>query len=53
MITNILLEKVFGVIQNRRRTVSNKPLRKLHEKVVTDVVSTQIMFQNLTTNSGV
>ena len=37
---NILLEQVSAVKKNRDSTIDNKPLRKHHEKLFTDVVST-------------
>ena len=39
MMSHLLLDKLFNVTVQRRKTVTNKPLKKLHQKVVTDVVS--------------
>ncbi|KAL5019724.1 hypothetical protein ScPMuIL_002616 [Solemya velum] len=47
MIVNLLLEQHFEVKSKRERTVLNRPLKKLHEKVVTDV-SLDLLLQQLT-----
>lgn len=39
MLSSMLLGQLFDVNVQRRKTIANKPLRKLHEKVVTDTVS--------------
>ena len=39
IMSSVLLEQLLGVTVNRRKTVNNKSLKKLHEKLVTDAVS--------------
>ncbi|XP_052253861.1 uncharacterized protein LOC127860095 isoform X2 [Dreissena polymorpha] len=36
VMNNILMEKLLETILNRRKTINNKPLRKIHQKVVAD-----------------
>ncbi|XP_052805906.1 uncharacterized protein LOC128235194 isoform X2 [Mya arenaria] len=49
IVSTILLEKLFGTIVNRRKTINNKPIRKIHQKVVTDV-ALDVCLQQLTSS---
>ncbi|XP_048258055.1 uncharacterized protein LOC124113541 isoform X2 [Haliotis rufescens] len=49
MMGNILLRQYFGVKTNRDKTIHCKPLRKLHEKVVTDV-ALDVLLQQLSSS---
>jgi hypothetical protein len=39
MILNVAMEQYFDVQKTKDKTVHNKPLKKLHEKAFTEVVS--------------
>ncbi|XP_013404409.1 uncharacterized protein LOC106169492 [Lingula anatina] len=45
LMLNVLLEQFFGVSGERQRTLDNLPLRKLHEKIVTDVALDVLLTQ--------
>jgi hypothetical protein len=47
MILNLLMGQYASVIANRDKTLENQPLKKLHEKVVSDVVSYVISISEL------
>lgn len=47
MIMNLLLGQYSSVIANRDKTLENQPLKKLHEKVVSDVVSNIISLSQV------
>ncbi|XP_060552983.1 uncharacterized protein LOC132714204 isoform X5 [Ruditapes philippinarum] len=47
MMSSILLEQLLGVTVSRRKTVNNKSLKKLHEKLVTDA-ALDVCLQQLT-----
>jgi hypothetical protein len=38
MVADILLGEYLDVLGTRKKTLDNRPLRKVHEKMVTDVV---------------
>ncbi|KAL4228739.1 hypothetical protein ACF0H5_011782 [Mactra antiquata] len=47
MISSVLLDKMFNVTVHRRKTVKNKPTKKLHEKLATDI-ALDVCLQQLT-----
>ncbi|ESO90655.1 hypothetical protein LOTGIDRAFT_163876 [Lottia gigantea] len=46
LIVNTLIEQFMNVIHDREKTLNNKPLKKLHQKVVTDV-ALDVLLQKL------
>ncbi|XP_050417029.1 uncharacterized protein LOC126830664 isoform X1 [Patella vulgata] len=46
IVVNTLIEQFLTVLHNRDKTLNNKPLKKLHQKVVTDV-ALDVLLQKL------